>query len=105
MKSQDFEFKNALESPTALDQRLASLEQTRDITGGLLFILNAVLAIGIAATIWGIGKGAEPGPTLSILPLLILGSLVCYTRKSAVQNEIRTLLVFKKLRDQIPPAN
>lgn len=105
MNRQDLEFTEALRSPTALDARLASLERTRDLMGGVHFILNAFLAVAIAAAIWGICKGVKPGPMSSILPMVILGNLVCHIRRSAAQSEIRTMLAFRKLRDQTRSAN
>lgn len=91
----DLEFERALSNPDALDQRLSTLEQSRDITGGILFILGFA---GIAILILEIMSDGRNGPGGIFVLLIAIGYLLLSIKKSLVQNEIRTLKAYKRLQ-------
>lgn len=92
----DLEFERALSNPDALEQRLSSLEQSRDMTGGFLFVLGFA---GIAILILEIISRGRDGPGGTFVLLIAIGYLLLSIKKSLVQNEIRTLKAYKRLQD------
>jgi hypothetical protein len=97
----DLEFERALSNPDALEQRLSSLEQSRDMMGGILFILGFA---GIAILVLEIISRGRDGPGGIFVLLIAIGYLLLSIKKSLVQNEIRTLKAYKSLRNTQWPA-
>ena len=92
----DFEFERALSNPDALDQRVSSLEQSREMMSGVLFILGFA---GIAVFLMNMVGNGRDSPGGVFVLLFAVGYLLLSIKKSLVQNEIRTLKAYKKLRD------
>lgn len=91
----DLEFERALSNPDALDQRLSSLEQTREMMGGVLFILGFA---GIAVFLLKMIGSDRESPNGIFVLLFAIGYLLLSIKKSLVQNEIRTLKAYRKLQ-------
>ena len=96
MNNPDLEFERALSNPDALNQRVSSLEQTREMMSGVLFILGFA---GIAVFLMNmVGNGRDSPGGIFVL-LFAVGYLLLSIKKSLVQNEIRTLKAYKRLQD------
>lgn len=91
----DLEFERALSNPDALEQRLSSLEQSRDMMGGILFFLGFA---GIAVVVLEFVSNGRHGPSGVFVLLIAIGYLLLSIKKSLVQNEIRTLKAYKRLQ-------
>jgi UDP-N-acetylmuramyl pentapeptide phosphotransferase/UDP-N-acetylglucosamine-1-phosphate transferase len=91
----DLEFELALSNPDALEQRLSSLEQTRNMMGGVLFILGFA---GIALFLLNMVGSDRDSPGGIFVLLIAIGYLLLSIKKSLVQNEIRTLKAYRKLQ-------
>lgn len=91
----DLEFERALSNPHTLDQRISSLEQSREKMSGILFLLGfAAIAVFLMNMV---GNGRDSPGGMFVL-LFAVGYLLLSIKNSLVQNEIRTLKAFKRLQ-------
>lgn len=95
MNNPDLEFERALSNPDALAKRLSALEHTRDIAGGVLFILGFA---GVAVIVLEILSDGRDGPGGVVMLLIAIGYLLLSIKRSLLQSEIRTLKAYRRLQ-------
>jgi hypothetical protein len=101
--SRDRDFEEALADPVALEQRLALLQKDRkralimSVVLISVFCLSAFLALAVHYKTKTIGQHVIIAPMMAFLALQQFVAVISY------QNDIRTLLVFKKLRQLSEP--
>ncbi|MCW1921725.1 hypothetical protein OKA05_04120 [Luteolibacter arcticus] len=98
--SKDEGFVAALENPELLESRLASLTKDRRRALVLHWFATAVFFFTFFVGIGVYMKSREVGPMAFVVPLMVSMSVQQLATVVSAQNELRTLLMFKKLRNE-----
>jgi ABC-type transporter Mla maintaining outer membrane lipid asymmetry permease subunit MlaE len=96
--SKDSEFLEALESAEAVDRRLVQLQKLRRLHLALHIFGLLVFFFCTFVGLQGYMKVKQTGPMPFTAMLMLLMALHQLAALVAAQNEIRTLLAFKRLR-------
>jgi hypothetical protein len=98
--SKDSVFVAALDNPEQLESRLVSLAKDRRMALILHWVATTVFFFSFFVGLAVYMKSQKIGPMAFVVPMMVAMSVQQLATVISSQNEIRTLLMFKKLRDQ-----
>ena len=101
--SRDRDFEEALADPVALEQRLALLQKDRKRALIMSVVLISVFCLMVFLALAVHYKTKTIGQHVIIAPMMAFLALQQFVAVISYQNDIRTLLVFKKLRQLSEP--
>jgi hypothetical protein len=94
------EFLGALENPEALERRLIKLGKQERFAFRVSLFLDLVFFFSLAVGLFSFSKRGEFGSMAFLAPMMAISAVVQLVVMKATQSEIRSLLLFRKLREE-----